>query len=217
MRAVVRWLFVPPLLYGLMYLAYQMSEQPRERRHAVRIPAFADALLRLARVGPEDLIYDLECGDGTLVIAAAQQQGARSVCLDTFPRRIRDAEARAEGVGVRSLIQFNVQDWRNTDISSATVVVLFSPVQWHYSLRGQLTRQLRPGTRIVSYLRDLGGWEPAEVVVLAPSADERGVPLMLWIADGKYRPKGLGEVRPASIPDVWGTSSRALRTNTRSR
>lgn len=103
-------------------------------------------------MGPEDLIYDLECGDGTLVIAAAQQQGTRSVCLDTFPRRIREAEARADDAGVRPLIQFNAKDWRDSDLSPATVVVLFSPVQWHYSLRGQLTRQLRPGTRIVSYL-----------------------------------------------------------------
>ncbi len=59
---------------------------------------------------------------------------------------------------------------------------------------------------------NLGGWEPTEVVVLAPSADERKIPLMLWIADGKYQPKGLGEARPASIPEVWGARSRGLRT-----
>lgn len=210
MPAILRWI-LSIVVFGLLYAAFQFSEGARERRHAVRDPIIVASLLELAKIDSGDVVYDLECGDGAVVIAAAKERHARSVCVDKVARRIRSAEVRARQAGVQPFIRFRREDWRNVDLSEATVVVLFSPGHWHSSLRDHLTRQLRPGARIVSYLRHLGAWQPAQVDLLESPDGGARRPLILWVADGKFRPNDPGESRPASIPDVWFDRPRTAR------
>jgi trans-aconitate methyltransferase len=184
-----------------LYFLYQRSEQSRERRHARRPQDIAERLLELAKVRSDDVVYDLECGEGTVVLTVARKYGARSLCVDTYSRRIVEVQSRAKVDGTERLIAFKLQDWRTLDVSPATVVVLFSPMQWDRSLRGQLTRQLRPGARIVAWLRNFGAWEPTTVVMLGSAEEPRPVPLMLWVADGKVRPQVFWESPAASIPE----------------
>lgn len=179
-------------------LTAALTELPRERRHARRPLDIADKLLELARVTAGDLVYDLECGDGTLSVTAARKYGARSVCLDVVPRRIAEAHARARSAHVEHLVTVAQQDWQTVDLSPATVIVLFKTGLWHRSVRGQVTRQARPGTRIVSYARDLGSWSPTATSRL-PEDVRRTPPslLMLWVADGIVRPAYGFECGPA--------------------
>jgi hypothetical protein len=162
-----------------------------ELRHASRPQDIADELLSLANVSSKDLIYDLECGEGTLVVTAARTYQAHSVCLDVRASRIDVARTTAKAAQVDDLITFKQQSWSEIDLSPATVVVMFKTGQWAYPLRGQLTKQVHPGTRIVSYLRDMGEWQPTKVV-MSPRTQ---TPLMLWVADGQFRPKTRFEVR----------------------
>ena len=119
-------------------------------------------MLQLARMGSGDVIYDLGCGDGRIVITAVKQFGARGVCVDIDPQRIAESRANAEKAGVASKIRFLTQDLFETDISDATVVTLFLWPHINMKLRPKLWRDLKPGTRVVSYVHDMGDWTPVE-------------------------------------------------------
>jgi SAM-dependent methyltransferase len=125
-------------------------------------PAVVDRMLTLARVGTDDLLYDLGCGDGRIVIAAAQKRGARGVGIDLDPKRIAEARANAAAAGVEDRVAFRVGDLYKSDFSDATVVTLFLWPHVNQKLRPILWRQLRPGTRVVSHIWDMGTQWPAE-------------------------------------------------------
>src|SRR5260370_32546064 len=110
-----------------------------------------NAMLTLANVTRDDVVYDLGSGDGRIVIAAAREFGARGVGVDLDPQRIREAQANAARAGVADRVTFRVQDIFDTEIQPATVVTLFLSPELNARLRPKLTRQLKPGTRIVSH------------------------------------------------------------------
>jgi len=144
-------------------------------------------MLALARVGPGDLVYDLGSGDGRIVIAAAQKFGARGVGVDIDPVRVAEAQANAARAQVEHLVTFRLQDAMTTDVSEATVVTLYLLSAQNVRLRPLLTKQLRPGARIVSHNFAMGDWNP-DVVDTFMSADGRSRTLYLWTADGRVRP-----------------------------
>jgi len=117
-------------------------------------------MLQLARVDRDDLVYDLGCGDGRFVITAARVFGARGVGVDIDPDRIRESEENARRAGVTDRVKFFVQDLFQTDIREATVVTLYLFPDLNLKLRPKLFRELRPGTRVLSYKYDMGEWEP---------------------------------------------------------
>lgn len=125
-------------------------------RHIVR------AMLELAQVGPRDLVYDLGCGDGRVVIAAARDFGAWAVGIENDPERVDQAEARAREAGVSRRVSFLREDLFESDVRAASVVTLFLLEEANLILRPRLRRILAPGTRIVSYLHDMGDWKPAK-------------------------------------------------------
>ena len=125
-----------------------------------------NAMLTLAGVTRDDIVYDLGCGDGRIVIAAAKEFGARGVGVDLDPQRIREAQANAVRAGVADRVTFRVEDVFVTDIQSATVVTLFLSPELNARLRPKLTSQLRPGTRIVSHRYGIGEWVPERTVTL---------------------------------------------------
>ncbi len=119
-----------------------------------------DAMLRLASVRPGDLVYDLGCGDGRIVIAAALDFGARGVGIDLDPRRIEEANAAARRAGVSGQVEFIVQDLFKTDLSAASVVTLYLFPELNAKLLPKFRSELRPGTRIVSHQFGIGDWAP---------------------------------------------------------
>lgn len=120
-----------------------------------------DGMLALAKVGKNDLLYDLGSGDGRIPITAARKFGTRSIGIDINPERIAEADAAAEAAGVTKLVEFRNEDLFEIDISKATVVTLYLLPQLNLKLRPKL-QQLKPGTRIVSHAFDMGDWKPDE-------------------------------------------------------
>ena len=146
-----------------------------------------DRMLDLAGVTADDVVYDLGCGDGRIVITAAQRFGARGVGIDIDPQRIAESIANAERAGVQHLVRFVEQDVMLSDVSEATVVTLYLLSSSNARLRPILTRQLQPGARIVSHAFSMGtAWEPDATERFE---DERGNTrtLYLWRHDGTIR------------------------------
>jgi SAM-dependent methyltransferase len=120
------------------------------------------AMLEIAEVGRNDLVYDLGCGDGRIVIASALKKGARGVGVDLDPERIKESRENARKAGVTDQIIFYQQDLFQTEIGEATVVMLYLFPEINLKLRPRLFRELKPGTRVVSHSHDMGAWEPDE-------------------------------------------------------
>ena len=123
-------------------------------------PDVVDAMLKVANVKPTDLVYDLGCGDGRIVITAAQGYGARGVGIDIDPQRIKEATANAQLAGVSDKVRFIQADLFEANISEATVVMLYLLPSLNEKLRPKLMKELKPGTRIVSHAFEIGDWKP---------------------------------------------------------
>ncbi|HET9855582.1 MAG TPA: methyltransferase domain-containing protein [Methylomirabilota bacterium] len=137
-----------------------------------------NAMLSLASVTRDDVVYDLGCGDGRIVIAAAKEFGARGVGVDLDPQRIREAQANAVRAGVADRATFRVQDIFDTDIQPATVVTLFLSPELNARLRPKLTSQLKPGSRIVSHRYGIGDWVPEKTRTVMVSETRNHI--FLW-------------------------------------
>jgi SAM-dependent methyltransferase len=126
-----------------------------------------DRMLDMANVKPLDVVYDLGCGDGRIVIAAAKKYGTRGVGVDLDPARIREARANAKKAGVENLVKFEVADLFKTDLTEATVVTLYLLPELNRRLKPKLFAELKPGARVVSHDFDMGrDWPPDEYVKL---------------------------------------------------
>lgn len=121
------------------------------------------AMLELAGVGPGDVVYDLGSGDGRIPITAAREFGARGVGIDIDPDLVAQARLRAQELGVADRVRFIEGDMYAADVRAATVVTLFLHPEPNLKLRPKLRRQLPPGARVVSYVWDMGDWEPDAV------------------------------------------------------
>jgi SAM-dependent methyltransferase len=146
-----------------------------------------DRMLQMAQVGRDDVVYDLGCGDGRLVITAAKQYGARGVGVDFDLNRVKDSQVNARNAGVEALVEFRQQDALTVDVSPATVVTLYLLTSSNLRLRPILTRTLRPGARIVSHQFGMGDWQPQmQETLTAP--DGSAHTLYQWKVDGQVRP-----------------------------
>ena len=123
-----------------------------------------EEMLKAAKVTRDDVVYDLGCGDGRIVIMAARKFGARGVGIDISPERVREAQENARRAGVADRVKFIRQDLFDSDIGEATVVTLFLMRSLNLQLRPKLLRELRPGTRVVSHAFDMGDWKPAREI-----------------------------------------------------
>ena len=152
----------------------QAPARPLDVPYEPSAPEVVDAMLRLANVGPGDVVYDLGCGDGRIVIAAAKR-GARAVGVDIDPQRIREARANARAAGVDGRVELRVGDLFETDVRPASVVMLYLWPEVNLRLRPKLLAELRPGTRVVSHAHDMGDWRPQRTAVVG------GARVLLWI------------------------------------
>jgi precorrin-6B methylase 2 len=140
------------------------------------------AMLRLADVGPHDVIYDLGCGDGRIVIEAVRSRGARGVCIDIDPRMTALARENARRSGVIDRIAFRSQDVLDTPLGEASVVAIFLSAELNQALRPKLMRELSPGARVVSHWHDMGDWKPDRIEFVRAAGHTRAV--YLWIISG---------------------------------
>ena len=147
-----------------------------------------EAMLKLADVKKTDMVYDLGCGDGRIVIAAAKNRGARGVGIDIDPARIRESKENAKRAGVEKLVRFEERDIFDADIHQATVVTLFLLPELNEKLLPKLLRDLKPGTRIVSNTFDMGDWKADKEVTVGDPDDSKhpfSHRLYLWIIPEK--------------------------------
>ena len=123
-----------------------------------------EEMLKLAGVKPGDVVYDLGCGDGRIVITAAAKFGATGVGVDLNPERIKEANANAEAAGVSDKVKFVVGDLFEFDFSEADVVAMYLLPSVNLQLRPKLQKELKPGSRIVSHDFDMDDWKPEKTV-----------------------------------------------------
>jgi ribosomal protein L11 methylase PrmA len=169
-------------------LSAQVAEQSPSLAPYVPTPQdVVDRMLTLAEVGPNDVVYDLGCGDGRIVITAAQKFGATGVGIDIDPDRIQESQANAKAAGVEGKVTFKQQDAMTVDVSPATVVTLYLLSSSNLKLRPILTKQLKPGARIVSHAFTMGDWQPLKTDSFTDAQGTQRT-LYLWKIDGQPRP-----------------------------
>lgn len=137
-------------------------------------PPVVDKMLELANITADDVVYDLGCGDGRIVIAAAKEFGARGVGIDIDPERIKESRANAKAAGVEHLVEFRQADIFKTDFSDASVVMLYLLPELNLQLVPQL-QQLSADSRIVSHAFGIEGY-PADRRIDLPDYDGDGQP-----------------------------------------
>ena len=135
--------------------------------------AVVEKMLELAKVDRSDVVYDIGCGDGRIVIMAAEKYGALGVGIDIDPRRIKQSRDGAKNANVEELVEFRLGDATKMDISEATVVTLYLLPESNKILRPQLEKQLKPGVYVVSHNYSIPGWEEKEVEAVSIK-DEKG-------------------------------------------
>jgi len=178
------------LAVALLSIAVLGAQTPKPKRepdvpYVPTTEAAVQAMLKLAGVKKSDVVYDLGCGDGRIVIAAAKSFGARGVGIDINPVRIAEAKENARTAGVEKLVRFEENDLFLADIHEATVVTLFLLPNINLKLRPKLLQDLKPGTRIVSNTFDMDNWKAdKEAIVGDADTDVEFEPLskklFLW-------------------------------------
>lgn len=143
-----------------------------------------EAMLKMAAVTKDDILYDLGCGDGRIVVAAAMEREAQAVGVDMDPRRITEANALAELVSVTDRVTFLQEDLLTVDFSTATVVTLYLLPSLNLKLKARIFNELQPGTRIIAHAFNMGRWQPDAKRAMG------GVYIYKWVV-------------PAPVQGVW--------------
>jgi uncharacterized protein (TIGR03000 family) len=139
-----------------------------------------EAMLKLAKATKDDVVFDLGCGDGRIVVTAVKKFGAkRGVGVDIDPERIEDSKKTAKEAGVEDKVEFRMEDvLKLKDISDASLVCLYMGNEMNLALRPILWRSLKPGTRVVSHRFIMGDWKPEKTETL--NVDGTEYKLHLW-------------------------------------
>ena len=143
--------------------AFAQAAAPARRPDVIFVPtpeAVVEAMLQVANVTKNDTVYDLGCGDGRIPVTAAKKYGARGVCFDIDPQRIKEANENVAKNNVGNLVKVVEGDLFEQDLSGATVVTLYLLPSLNVKLMPKLMKELKPGTRIVSHAFDMGDWKP---------------------------------------------------------
>ena len=147
------------------------------------------AMLDLAKIGKDDVVYDLGCGDGRIVIAAAKRGAKKAVGVDIDPERIQEARANSKAAGVEDRVRFVEGDLFETPLDEATVVTLYLLPDLNLRLRPKLLA-LKPGTRVVSHAFDMGDWKPAQQKIVD------GKDVYLWTVPPHAAPAAMKKRAP---------------------
>jgi SAM-dependent methyltransferase len=201
-------LWVLTLLVALLIVGVRLGGYAQTRGPDVQyVPTpenVVDEMLRLTGVTKDDIVYDLGCGDGRLVISAAQRFGAHGVGIDIDPQRISESRDNARQAGVTDRVRFLEQDLFEADIGQATVVTLYLLPKLNVQLRPKLLRDLKPGTRVVSHDFDMAEWQPDQTIKV--SGASRSHTVYYWVV-----PADVGGVWPVQVPAGTGERRYELR------
>ena len=143
------------------------QEAPTRRPDVIFVPTpeeVVEAMLQVASVNKNDIVYDLGCGDGRIPVTAAKKYGARGVCVDIDPQRIKEATENVAKNNVGDRVRLLNADLFEVNLSEATVVTLYLLPSLNVKLMPKLMKELRPGTRIVSHAFDMGDWKPEKEI-----------------------------------------------------
>lgn len=165
-----------------------------------------DAMLDIAKVGPQDYLIDLGSGDGRIPLRAAARFGARGYGVEIEPHLVRGANAAAQKQGIADKVRFEARDLFDTDVSKATVLTTYLFQSLNLRLRPYLLAKLQPGTRVVTHEFHFGSWQPDQKITITAPDKPYGDPrsdVMLWIVPADF--SGLWRV---SLP---GEPERELR------
>jgi SAM-dependent methyltransferase len=168
-----------------------LAQAPAVKKDVPYVPTpqnVVDRMLEMAEVGKDDIVYDLGCGDGRIVVSAARDRGARGVGIDIDPQRIEESRENARNAGVTDMVEFRVQDLFETDFSEATVLTLYLLPAINLELRPRILNELKPGTRVVSHDFDMGDWKPDQSEVMEYDA------IFFWVV-------------PANVSGTWSIES----------
>ncbi len=152
------------ILLGGPLCAQKAPTRAPDVRYEPSSPEIVRAMLQLAEVKKSDIVYDLGCGDGRIVIAAAKEFGARAVGIDIDPDRIKESGENARSAGVTRRVKFRHEDLFEANVREATVVTLYLWPWVNLKLREKLQKELKPGTRVVSHSHDMGDWLPEKEI-----------------------------------------------------
>ncbi|MCJ2543147.1 SAM-dependent methyltransferase [Thermostichus vulcanus] len=150
------------------------------------LPVVIDAMLDLAQVGSEDTLYDLGCGDGRVLIRAAQRFGTRGVGVDIDPERILEAEQQAQAAGVQDRVNFLQQDLLTLDLAPATVVSCYLLPRSNLLIRDKLRSELQAGARLVTHSFDMGDWIPTATTTVSDVINTYTI--YLWQIESQLSP-----------------------------
>jgi len=195
---------VTPILFGALLAGCTAGNRPGSPEELARFepspPEIVDVMLDVAKIQKSDIVYDLGCGDGRIVIAAAKKHGARGVGLDIDPALIERARENAKKEGVEQLVAFREEDILQADYSEATVVMLFLSERGNAKLAERLRTTLGAGTRIVSHCHAMEGWAPEKEVRTFANGKEHTV--YLWTIRPAKLPENLAPFVPSPMPVV---------------
>jgi SAM-dependent methyltransferase len=170
------------VIFGAAFAAAQTTPKTARLPDVPYVPTqndVVDAMLKLAGVRSTDVVYDLGCGDGRIIVRAAKNLGAHGIGIDINPDRIQEARENAKRNSVENMVRFEEGDLFDTDIHNATVVTLYLLPDVNLRLRPKLLRDLKPGTRIVSHSFDMGDWKPEK------QEEVDGATIYLWTVPEK--------------------------------
>jgi len=177
-------------LLGPLLVAQEllMQHKPLDVPYVPTKPEVVAEMLRMANVGQEDILYDLGCGDGRILITAAELYGTRGVGIDIDPERIKESVENAAKAKVTHLVKFIQGDLFEADFHEATVVSLYLLTSVNLRLRPRLFAQLRPGTRVVSHNYAMDTWKPDNSSVVMVNGQTHNV--YFWVV-------------PANVSGTW--------------
>ena len=182
-----RMLFVFALLVGFLaspavWTTAQEKKKETKRPDVIYVPTpqdVVDKMLELAQVKKTDLLYDLGCGDGRIVVTAAKKFGCKAMGFDVDPKRIKESTANVKKNQVEKLVEIKNQDIFQLDLSKANVVTLYLLPSLNVKLIPQLEK-LKPGSRIVSHDFDMRGVEPDKMITMTSKHDSLTHSIYLW-------------------------------------
>ena len=200
-----KWPPFPQPTNGPLYILAPFVPTPQD---------VVDRMLQLAEVTSDDVIHDLGCGDGRIVITAAKKYGARGFGVDIEPYWVAESESNARAAGVEHLVTFKLQDALTVDTSPATVVMLYL-VHWStLKLRTMLTKDMKPGTRIVSHSFDMGDWPPVKMEAFIDEGGNART-IYLWIVAAATAEIGIVSSSTGLLPSgcllSWRVHKRGFR------
>ncbi len=195
------------LVSSLFFILSSTAGQQQKKPEVPYVPTpdkVVVEMLKIAEVGKDDVLYDLGCGDGRIVIMAAKERGCRGVGIDIDPLRIEESRENAINAGVTDRVEFLLMDLFEADISQATVVTLYLLSKVNLRLRPKLLRELKPGTRVVSHQFGMDTWESDKSTVI--DGDHYDYPYLYenflvdyhWDVHNVYL-----WVVPANVTGVW--------------